>query len=98
MKITIDTKEDSAEEIRNAIKILSHLVGEKPLANQPNIFENDSPEVTPTPQQNVFGNIFDSPSTTEKPSEEPESTQETEPQIEEKTDAEEPSDIIREYF
>ena len=44
MKITIDTKEDSKEEIKNAIKMLSHLVGEKEVyTNQGNIFEENAP-------------------------------------------------------
>ncbi|MBL7054156.1 hypothetical protein ISS05_00165 [Candidatus Woesearchaeota archaeon] len=69
MKVTIDTKEDSPEEIKNAIKILSSLVGEKPRTNQPNIFEDTSPEVNtsqsmPT-QGNIFGNMFNDPKTEE---------------------------------
>lgn len=58
MKITIDTKEDSPEEIRNIIKMLSSLIREKSYTNRPNIFEDSSPEVTPNAQGNVFGNIF----------------------------------------
>lgn len=54
IKITIDTKEDSHEEIRRIIRMLSSLVGEKEVfENKRNVFEsNDTP-------QNVFGNIFD---------------------------------------
>jgi len=53
MRITIDTKTDSKDEIRKAIKLLLGLVGshevytnepEKP-APQPNIFDNPSPAV-----------------------------------------------------
>jgi len=55
MRITIDTKTDSREEIRKAIKMLIGLVGghdvhsnevpeEKPAA-QPNIFDSPSPAV-----------------------------------------------------
>jgi len=54
IKITIDTKEDSHEEIRRIIRMLSSLVGEKEVfENKRNVFENSD-----TPQ-NVFGNIFD---------------------------------------
>ena len=53
IKITIDTKEDSHEEIRKIIRMLSSLVGEKEIfENKRNIFESSD-----TPQS-VFGNIF----------------------------------------
>lgn len=43
MKITIDTKEDSHEEIRKVIRMLTHLVGEQPETNAPrNIFEDSN--------------------------------------------------------
>ena len=52
MKIQIDTKEDSHEEIKKVIKMLSSLVGEREImSNQGNIFENDS-------QNNVNADIF----------------------------------------
>jgi hypothetical protein len=51
MKISIDTKEDSHEEIKKVIKMLNHLVGESSYSNQ-NIFE-DEPKSK---------NIFDDPS------------------------------------
>ena len=54
MKITIDTKEDSHEEIRRAIKMLSSLVGDKEIMSNQDIFEDSSPEVG----GNVFGNMF----------------------------------------
>ena|SRR3989338_4237715 len=54
MKITIDTKEDSHEEIRKIIRMLSSLVGEKQYTNQGNIFDSDEPTITPSK------NIFDS--------------------------------------
>ena len=50
MKITVDTKEDSYEEIRKAIKFLQHVIE----ANE----ELSSPE-QPEPAGNVFG-LFDS--------------------------------------
>lgn len=40
MKIEIDTKQDSPEEIKKVIKMLQHLVGEHAYTNQPNIFED----------------------------------------------------------
>lgn len=55
MKITIDTKEDSHEEIKKIIKMLSSLVEEETFTNQGNIFEDKSSEVG---NQNMFG-LFD---------------------------------------
>lgn len=92
MKITIDTKEDSQEEIRNIIKMLSSLVGEKAFTNQPNIFEDPSPEVKPAAQGNIFGNMFEETKTTEEPGT---ATEET--KTEELKDKD-PLDIVREYF
>jgi len=48
MKITIDTKEDSVEDIKKVIKMLSSLIGEDKK-------EDESPEVS----EGVF-NMFDS--------------------------------------
>ena len=56
MKITIDTKEDSHEEIKKIIKMLSSLVGEEFRTNQPNIFESAD---QPAPSGGVFGSLFD---------------------------------------
>tara|TARA_Y100000294_G_C8520193_1_gene322575 strand:- start:813 stop:1139 length:327 start_codon:yes stop_codon:yes gene_type:complete len=43
MKITIDTKEDSHQEIRKIIRMLSSLVGEKEvMSNQSDIFSDDT--------------------------------------------------------
>ncbi len=62
MKITIDTKEDSHEEIRKVIKMLSSLIGEREIfSNQPNIFEDNSEP------SSAFASMFGSAST---PSEE----------------------------
>jgi len=55
MKITIDTKEDSHEEIRKIIKMLSSLMGEEAFTNQGNIFEDKEPG----PSQNVFSMFED---------------------------------------
>ena len=42
MKITIDTKEDSHEEIKKVIKMLSSLVGEKEIMSNQDIFSDKS--------------------------------------------------------
>ncbi len=68
MKITIDTKEDSHEEIKKIIKMLSSLVGEEILTNQGNVFENQSPDLG---NQNMFS-MFDNKNQTS-----PEQTEET---------------------
>jgi|TARA_B100001971_G_C18229704_1_gene563068 hypothetical protein len=54
MKITIDTKEDSHEELRKVIKMLSSLVGQEVMSNNGDIFnsgedtsnQDDSQEAT----------------------------------------------------
>ena len=48
MKITIDTKEDSKEEIQKAIRLLQSLVSQTP--------SSDLPE-----GENVFGSMFEQP-------------------------------------
>ena len=65
MKISIDTKEDSHEDIKKVIKMLQHLVGESPFTNQPNIFEDPGSIRTSEQQGNVFGNMFDTKTTKE---------------------------------
>jgi len=61
MKITIDTKEDSHQEIRKIISMLSSLVGDKEIvSNQGNIFENNSiqEEINQEPSQEQTGGVF----------------------------------------
>ena len=72
MKLTIDTKEDSKEEIKKAIRMLSAIVGDSEIyTNSPqkqhnaNLFESSSNTITPAStaspepsQGSVFGNIF----------------------------------------
>jgi hypothetical protein len=74
MKISIDTKEDSTEEIRKAIKMLYSLVQERQVhTNQRNIFDNPgsmqqsdnilgssepTTQSSDEPSGNVFGNLF----------------------------------------
>ena len=58
MKITIDTKEDSHEEIRKVIRMLQHLVGETSYSNervskQRNIFEDSSPSIQASPSESA---------------------------------------------
>ena len=44
MKITIDTKEDSHEEIQKAIRLLSALIGDKEIiSNHGDLFGNNTP-------------------------------------------------------
>ncbi len=100
MKLTIDTKEDSHEEIKKAIRMLSTIVGDEhvytnspPKAPVSNIFDSSSNTVTPAPSSSepsgsVFGNIFgdSSPAATE--------TAET---SEEKKDEDDNPQIIVEY-
>lgn len=77
MKITIDTSQDSHNEIRKAIKMLQSIVGEGPVySNSPsrNIFDDPSPGLGPSsepePAQeqdtgNAFASIFDNPAPSE---------------------------------
>jgi len=80
MKITIDTKEDSHDEIRKIIRMLSSLVGEETRFNQGNIFEGSS-SATPN-SGNLLGNLFGgsdaSPQT-------PPSPEEPKPKVEEES-------------
>ena len=88
MKITIDTKEDSHEEIRKVIKMLQHLVGEQSYTNQPNIFEDASSlgtgssdeESNSAPEGNAFTNMFGS-AEADKPKEEPKEEKEEIPEV-----------------
>lgn len=67
MKITIDTKEDSSEEIKKVIKLLQHLVGNESFSNVSNtdIFSNNSNEIenssetdNPSETENSSGGLF----------------------------------------
>lgn len=62
MKIEIDTKHDSPGEIQKVIKMLQHLVGEKPHSSYPNSYPHSK-------------NIFEDPDSfgvSSEPSQEPE--------------------------
>ena len=56
MKITIDTKEDSHEEIKKVIRMLSSLVGEEVMSNQGDLFKDGSSEAGSTDVFNMFNN------------------------------------------
>ncbi len=56
MKITIDTKEDSHEEIKKVISMLSALVGEKSFTNSRDIFSDSSSSTSDS--TNAFANMF----------------------------------------
>jgi len=55
MKITIDTKEDSKEEIRRAIQLLSGLVGESGVGVKKDLFSSGSES-----SGNAFASMFGS--------------------------------------
>ncbi len=56
MKITIDTKEDSHEELRKVIRMLSSLVGEEVMSNQGDLFSDN------TQNSDIFGDSSEAPS------------------------------------
>lgn len=59
MRVTIDTKEDSPEQIKHAINILTNLLGEeKVLTNRPLTQESSPAQESKEQQANVFDNIF----------------------------------------
>lgn len=58
MKISIDTKEDSHEDIRRVIKMLQHLVGEESYSNNRNIFEDNSPSLPAPAESSAPTNAF----------------------------------------
>lgn len=80
MKITVDTKEDSHEDIRKAIKILQNLIGDSQeiFTNQPSSESVGSQQSTASAFNNIFGDASDSSQSKAAPSETPEQTEETE--------------------
>ncbi len=61
MKISIDTGQDSPEDIRKVIKMLQHLVGDSSYSNQGNIFSDDSSDAssdTPSTESDASSNAF----------------------------------------
>ena len=65
MKLTIDTKEDSHDDLRKVIKMLQHIVGDSQevFTNQPGILSSQAAESSPI--ANIFGDISISSSTTQ---------------------------------
>ena len=90
MKITVDTKEDSPEDIRKVIALLSSLAN-KNITRQKNIFEESSPGLdpldqrTPTQQEtsqpaesdigNAFTSLFGDSGSENKPEEKKEKSE-----------------------
>ena len=56
MKLSIDTKEDSHDELRKVIKLLQNIVGDSQevLTNQPDVFASDTSSNS-SPIANIFG-------------------------------------------
>ena len=74
MKITIDTKEDSHEEIRKIIRMLSSLVGgevmtNSEVANQGNIFSDSNPQTESSDMFSMFSANSENTSPEKKPEE-----------------------------
>ena len=74
MKISVDTKEDSHDDIRKVIKMLQHLVGDNQeiFTNQP-----EAAQEMASPIANIFG---DSSSASETPTADSETAEETQSQ------------------
>jgi len=68
MKISIDTKEDSPEELKKLIKMLSSLVGEEVMTNQGDLFKEDSNQSGSSDIFSMFNNS-DSETKTEEATE-----------------------------
>ena len=70
MKITIDTKEDSKEEIKKVIQMLSNLVKGDIVTNAPDIFSSSEKPA----KDNAFADMFsapEEPTPTEEPADTP---------------------------
>ena len=73
MKISIDTKEDSREEIKKLIRMLSALIGEQEIfSNEPttksaDIFSDETSSSSAESGNSVFGNLFGGGSSEETP-------------------------------
>lgn len=63
MIITINTKDDSHEDIRKVIRMLQHLLGEHETFTNRNIFDSPSPSLDPQQPTSAFGAMFGSEST-----------------------------------
>lgn len=91
MKISVDTKEDSHDDIRKVIKMLQHLVGDNQeiFTNQP-----EAAQEMASPIANIFG---DSSSASETPAADSETAQETQSQAAQEA-AEETSQSTEDLF
>jgi len=90
MKLSIDTKEDSHEDIRKAIKMLQNIVGDsqETFTNQPNASANES-------SGNAFNNLFVDTSSSQNPASEIAATVENKP---EEQASESSEDLFAELF
>ena len=90
MKISLDTKEDSHEEIKKVIKMLQNLVGDSQ-----EIFTNEAvaPSAEASPMANIFGDISSAPSTQPEAASD---SQSQEPETEETSQSTE--DLFAELF
>ncbi|MBS3114735.1 hypothetical protein J4448_06550 [Candidatus Woesearchaeota archaeon] len=90
MKISVDTKEDSHDDIRKVIKMLQHLVGDSQevFTNQPT--PESGTETAGSPFANIFG---DTSSTSETSTTASETTQETAEETSQSTE-----DLFAELF
>lgn len=63
MKLSIDTKEDSHEDLRKVIRMLQHIVGDSQevFSNQPGMLPSQAAESSPI--TNIFGDMSSSSST-----------------------------------
>ena len=90
MKIEINTKEDSHDEIKKVIKMLQHIVGDFQ-----EVFTNEPQAIEQSPMANIFGDNTQTASSQEaiEAAESPESAPETQP-----AEAEEASQSTEDLF
>ncbi|MBI2655304.1 hypothetical protein HYX06_02670 [Candidatus Woesearchaeota archaeon] len=71
MKVTVDTKEDSHDDLRKVIKMLQHIIGDSQevFSNQPGILSSQAAESSPI--ANIFGDISSASSTEQGSSDTP---------------------------
>ena len=93
MKIEINTKEDSHDEIKKVIKMLQHIVGDFQ-----EVFTNEPQALEQSPMANIFGDNTQTASSQEatEAAESPESAPETQPEAEEASQSTE--DLFADLF
>ena len=71
MKVTIDTKEDSHDDLRKVIRMLQHIIGDSQevFSNQPGMLQSQAAESSPI--ANIFGDMPSSSSTEQGSSDTP---------------------------